>query len=97
MISSISHLIETALLCSLSAWALVEWSRPVLSIKKISNRQHRALIYRSLALLTGGLIGAVIHPQIVEGATTFQGAIIGISAGSLNALMVRTLKRKGEK
>ena len=97
MISSISHLIETALLCSLSAWALVEWSRPIVALKKISNRQHRALIYRSLALLVGGLIGSIIHPQIVDEATTFQGAIIGVCSGSLNALMVRTLKRKSEK
>lgn len=86
--------LETLAWTAISAWALVEWSRPLLDMFSISGPQ-RALALRSMALFVGAVVGAVLHPEVTEDESlALYGAIIGMGAGAMNSIIVSILKRK---
>lgn len=85
---------ETLAWTAISAWALVEWSRPLLDMFKIQGPQ-RVLALRSMALVVGALVGAVIHPEVTEDESlVLYGAIIGLGAGAMNSIIVSIIKKK---
>lgn len=85
---------ETLAWTAISAWALVEWSRPLLDMFKIQG-PHRVLALRSMALVVGALVGAVIHPEVTEDESlVLYGAIIGLGAGAMNSIIVSIIKKK---
>ena len=86
--------LETLAWTAISAWALVEWSRPLLDMFEISGPQ-RALALRSMALVVGAAVGAVLHPEVTEDESlVLYGAIIGMGSGAMNSIIVSILKRK---
>jgi hypothetical protein len=87
--------LETLAWTAISAWALVEWCRPLLKMFNIDGPK-RVLALRSMALIVGSL--AVIHPEVTEdSASALYGAIIGLGAGAMNSIIVGIIKRKVEK
>jgi len=86
--------LETLAWTAISAWALVEWSRPLLDMLKITGPQ-RVLALRSMALVVGAIVGALIHPEVTEDESlVLYGAVIGMGAGAMNSIIVSILKRK---
>tara|TARA_R100000426_G_C4798116_1_gene101417 strand:+ start:567 stop:896 length:330 start_codon:yes stop_codon:yes gene_type:complete len=86
--------LETLAWTAISAWALVEWCRPLLTIFNIEGPQ-RVLALRSMALVVGALVGALIHPEVTEDESlVLYGAIIGLGAGAMNSIIVSILKKK---
>lgn len=89
--------LETLAWTAISAWALVEWCRPLLSMFNIDGPK-RVLALRSMALIVGSLVGAIIHPEVTEdSASALYGAIIGLGAGAMNSIIVGIIKRKVKK
>jgi hypothetical protein len=86
--------LETLAWTAISAWALVEWSRPLLTMFDIQGPQ-RVLALRSMALVVGALVGALIHPEVTEDESlVLYGAVIGLGAGAMNSVIVSILKKK---
>jgi hypothetical protein len=58
----------------------------------------RVLALRSIALIVGAIVGAIIHPEVTEdSASALYGAIIGLGAGALNSIIVGIIKNKVSK
>ena len=58
----------------------------------------RVLALRSMALIVGAIVGAVIHPEVTEdSASALYGAVIGLGAGALNSIIVGIIKAKVKK
>jgi hypothetical protein len=56
---------------------------------------QRALALRSMALVVGAVVGAILHPEVTEDESlALYGAIIGMGAGAMNSIIVSILKRK---
>jgi hypothetical protein len=86
--------LETLAWTAISAWALVEWSRPLLAMFNIEGPK-RVLALRTMALIVGAIVGSVIHPEVTEdSASALYGAIIGLGAGAMNSIIVSIIKRK---
>jgi hypothetical protein len=86
--------LETLAWTAISAWALVEWCRPLLTMFDIQGPQ-RVLALRSMALMVGALVGALIHPEVTEDESlVLYGAVIGLGAGAMNSVIVSILKKK---
>ena len=89
--------LETLAWTAISAWALVEWCRPLLKMLNIEGPK-RVLALRSMALIVGAIVGAVIHPEVTEdSASALYGAIIGLGAGAMNSIIVGIIKAKVKK
>ena len=86
--------LETLAWTAISAWALVEWCRPLLNVLHIEG-PRRALALRSIALVVGALVGALIHPEVTEDSSSaLYGAVIGLGAGAMNSIIVSIIKKK---
>ena len=86
--------LETLAWTAISAWALVEWCRPLLNVLHIEG-SRRALALRSIALVVGALVGALIHPEVTEDSSSaLYGAVIGLGAGAMNSIIVSIIKKK---
>ena len=89
--------LETLAWTAISAWALVEWCRPLLKMFNIEGPK-RVLALRSIALIVGAIVGAIIHPEVTEdSASALYGAIIGLGAGAMNSIIVSIIKSKVSK
>ena len=89
--------LETLAWTAISAWALVEWCRPLLKMFNIEGPK-RVLALRSIALIVGAIVGAIIHPEVTEdSASALYGAIIGLGAGAMNSIIVGIIKSKVSK
>ena len=71
--------LETLAWTAISAWALVEWSRPLLDMFEISGPQ-RALALRSMALVVGAVVGAILHPEVTEDEVFNAGSFLNAHA-----------------
>lgn len=87
--------LETVIVTAISAWALVEWSRPLLKMLKIQGPKKR-LVLRSIALIVGAIAGSLLHPDFYPKGTADQGFFIGLGCGAFNALIVNQIKTRAK-
>jgi hypothetical protein len=87
--------IETIILTAITAWALVEWCKPLLRLLGIAG-QHKIFALRSIALIVGATSGSLLHPDFYPHSSAEHGFFIGLGCGALNALIVAQIKKKAQ-
>lgn len=92
---------EALALAAVIAWGIIEIIKPALRLYNIEPKSPKhTLIIRAAALVVGAMVGAPLYPALTSGAEVWTGsniligAMLGGSAGALNALLVAQIKRK---
>ena len=77
-------------------WGLIQAVKPALKLRGVGGEKNRIII-RLFSVLFGLLIGAVVHPALVQGPIgpgAIVGAGLGAAAGGLNAAIVGAVKAR---
>jgi len=77
-------------------WGLIQAAKPALKLRGVGGEKNR-LIIRLFSVLFGLLVGAIVHPALVQGPIgpgAIVGAGLGAAAGGLNAAIVGAVKAR---
>lgn len=86
--------LKTLALSAVITWGLVQAVKPALKLKSIGGEKSQIII-RLVSVFLGLMIGAILHPALVEGPigpSAILGGGLGAAAGALNAVIVAQIK-----
>jgi len=82
--------LKTLAITAVIAWGATEALKPMMH-----KGERRLAAVRTLALISGAIVGAFLHPELTEGKQSATiGACLGGAAGALNAIIVAVIKKK---
>jgi hypothetical protein len=90
------HDLKTLGLSAAITWGFVQAIKPALKLRSIGGEKSQAII-RLVSVILGLVIGAILHPALVEGpigSSAVIGGGLGAAAGALNAVIVAQLKSR---